>query len=431
MNFLHRNQSRLLLPVISVIACGLVLCASAIVVHAQPSERLQRAVQLYEAQNFVAAIPLLEAEAEATPDSTYILSRLGFALYAVSATEKDTQTRTRMRTRSREVLLKSQSLGDDSNLTRITLTALSQDEAHIPFSDTKGAEDAIRKGEAAFVRGDLDAAFELYKKALELDPKLYDAALYAGDSLFKKGYAATDPQTRAQHFESAGVWFAKAIAIDPNRETAYRYWGDALDQQGKTEAARDKFVEAIVADPSSERAYMGLTQWGQRHGVPMAHPKVDIPANLSVPKPGEVNISIEQPVVKEGNPDGSAAWLMYALVRASWANDKKGLSEKFAKAYPGETQYRHSLAEEAEALRMTAESVAEQMKDKKISQLSSSLSNVIKLKNAGLLEPYVLFARADRGIVRDYIGYRNANREKLKQYWLQMVISKTESRGYN
>src|SRR5437879_8137856 len=41
----------------------------------------------------------------------------------------------------------------------------------------------------------------------------------------------------------------KAIAIDANRETAYRYWGDALDAQGKTNLARDKFVEAIVAEP--------------------------------------------------------------------------------------------------------------------------------------------------------------------------------------
>ncbi|MEJ7616397.1 MAG: hypothetical protein WKF30_05370 [Pyrinomonadaceae bacterium] len=31
----------------------------------------------------------------------------------------------------------------------------------------------------------------------------------------------------------AGEWFAQAIAINQDRETAYRYWGDALMAQGK------------------------------------------------------------------------------------------------------------------------------------------------------------------------------------------------------
>ena len=105
--------------------------------------------------------------------------------------------------------------------------------------------------------------------------------LYAGDSEFKKAYASKDPQFRKEHFEQAGIWFAKAIAINPNRETAYRYWGDALKLEGKTDEARDKFVDAIVAEPYSRKAYVGLTQWADRHKISMAHPKIVVPSNVS------------------------------------------------------------------------------------------------------------------------------------------------------
>ena len=191
----------------------------------EPPPEWKRALELYEAQNFVAALPLLEKVAAGAPENPVVLSRLGFALYAVAATEKDAESRKRMLDRARTVLLKSQSLGDNSNLTQIVLDGLSGDGEAVPFSQVKAAEAAIREGETAFVRGDMDAAIKSYKRALELDPKLYDAALYAGDSEFKKAYASKDPQFRKEHFEQAGIWFAKAIAINPNRETAYRYWG--------------------------------------------------------------------------------------------------------------------------------------------------------------------------------------------------------------
>jgi len=401
---------------------ALALASGSLARSQDPAER-QRAIDLYEANNFVAALPLLEKLAAANPNDPMTLSRLGFAIYANSVDVKDPAARQKMRERARDTLLRSQQFGDDSNLTKITLDALSgPDVSQIPFSSVRAAESAIREGEAAFMRGDMDKAIAAYKRALEADPDLSDAALYAGDAEFKKGYNSTDPQVRSDQFDKAGVWFAKAIAIDANRETAYRYWGDTLEAQGKTNEARDKFVDAIVAEPYGRRAYVGLTQWADHHGVPLGHPRIDIPTNVTSNKAGEINITIDDLTLK-GNDDGSEAWLMYSIVRANWMNKKDGSrSDKFAKAYPDEPTYRHSLAEEIDALRLVLESVQTQSKENKVKKLTPSLENLKRLNEAGFLETYILFVKPDKGIARDYETYRKANRDKLRRYWLEVVI---------
>jgi tetratricopeptide (TPR) repeat protein len=378
-----------------------------------PGER-QRALELYESNNFAAALPLLEKVAAAIPNDAVILSRLGFALYANSASEKDPALRQKMRERARTTLLRSRSLGDNSNLTTMVLDSLSAPDAtQLPFSDIQAAEVAIRDGEAAFVRGDMDKAIAAYKRALEFDPRLYDAALYAGDAEFKKASNSTDPQFRSDHFDAAGIWFAKAIAIDANRETAYRYWGDALDAQGKTDLARDRFVDAVVAEPYGRRAYVGLTQWGQRHQVTLGHPRIQ-PPNSTSTQDGKTTLSIDPKTLNSN--DGSNEWLMYDLTRMAWS---KG---EFFKNYPDEKVYRHSLKEEAAALRMVAEAAAKDLKSGKVKTLEVSLDNLVRMNDSGLLEPYILFAHPDQGIALDYAAYRKANREKLRRYWLEVAI---------
>jgi len=411
------TAKRIFLNIFGLAIAGLFLSAtlSAIAASQDPSER-QKALDLYESNNFAAALPLLEKLAEANPNDPAILSRLGFAIYATSATEKDPAVRKQMRGRARSMLLRSRSLGDDSNLTTMALDSLSApDASEIPFSDIKAAEAAIREGEGAFVRGDMDKAIAAYKRALDLDPRLYDAALYAGDAEFKKAHNSTDPQYRSDHFDAAGAWFAKAIAIDANRETAYRYWGDALDALGKSNEARDKFIEAIIAQPYIRQPYVGLTQWAQRHKVALGHPKI-VPPNSSNSQGETTTPSIDPKTLN--STDGTNHWLMYDLTRVAWS---KG---DFFKNYPEERVYRHSLKEEAAALRMVAEFADKDLKSGKLKALEPSLAVLVKLNQDGLLESYILFARPDQGIARDYAGYRAANRDKLRRYWMDVVIIK-------
>lgn len=359
----------------------------------------ERALKLYEASNYVEALPLLEKLAEKHPNDIVILSSLGFTLYASSTTIKDPSARKARLDRARAVLLKSRENGDNSNLTRGALDALSlPDATDTPFSNKRDAEKAIREGEEAFVRGDLDMALKSYTRALELDPKLYEAALYAGDMYFKKGYVETDARKKDDLMNKAGEWFAKAIAINADRETAHRYWGDSMMMgQNMREESRIKFVEAIVAEPYNRSAWVGLTQWGQNYGVRLAHPLVEVP---------------------KAADDADPVWSPYVSTRAQWR------SKRFAESHPNEGVYRHSLDEEAAALRAVAQAASKEAWSGK--QLTPTLANVIEMNKAGLLEAYILFAQVDEGIARDYDAYRKANRDKLRRYLLEYVTSDKE-----
>ena len=410
------------LLLIACFACAPATLSAQDATQARPAddyaELRRRAFELYDQNNYVEAAPALEKLNAARPDDVATLSRLGFALYGSLPALPDAAARQRALARAREVLTRSRSLGDDSNLTQITLDALrtNVDVVAIPFTDIKEAEAAIRQGEEAFVKGDLDKALFHYQRALKLDPKLYSAALYAGDMYFKRGYAAQATDFKADQMRRAGEWFARAIEIDPNRETAHRYWGDALISLDKREEARAHFIDAIIAEPYNRTAYVGLTQWAQKYQVNMAHPKIEIPTSVTPLKDNKLSINIDPKTLDAKDNGAGAAWMMYGLSRASWA------MEKFAKEYPNEKAYRHSLREEADALRGSVAAFRQQQKDGKVKQLDPSLANLVRLEEAGMLEPFILFARADAGVAQDYDAYRQANRDKLRRYWTEIVI---------
>jgi len=376
----------------------------------------KRAFELYDQSKFTEALPILEKLIKLQPNDILVLERLGWATFVISGSIKDPAERQKARERARSYLFRAKELGDDSELLRAGLEGLSgPDPTDAAFSNSKEADRAMREGEEAHTRGELDKAIAAYQRALQFDPKLYMAALFVGDMYFKKGYQASDQRAKQEHMDKAGEWFSKAIAIDANVETAYRYWGDALMNIGKQEEALIKFVEAIIAEPGNRSGYTGLSQWGERNQRNMAHPKIEIPIKLTPAGDGKLDVSFN-PALRD-SPDGSGAWEQYGLVRAKW------VAEDFAKAFPGENKYRHSLREETEALRKVAEVAASWLKSGKVKSLSPSLSALVKLNEAGLLEAYIFFARVDQGIVPDYPSYRQANREKLRRYWTEFVVS--------
>src|ERR1041385_900038 len=97
-------KSILLNACLAMLALGPVSASAHVLAKAQePSDR-QRALELYEAQNFIGAVPLLEKIAAANPNDISILSRRGFSLYESSAIEKAPAARRKMLEKARTVL---------------------------------------------------------------------------------------------------------------------------------------------------------------------------------------------------------------------------------------------------------------------------------------------------------------------------------------
>jgi len=411
----------------SVLAIAVLMFSTAVRISAQDrdydSERL-RARQLLDESKMLEALPILEKLAAQNSKDPEVQFYLGFCILARSRDIKDPVAHKQERLRARGYLVRAKELGVTEPVLDQILASIPSDGGEVPkFSSNSEADAAMNAGESAYTRGNLDKALAAYARALQLDPRLYEAALFAGDMELKKGHNSTDAGERGYLFDKAGEWFAKAIAIDPDRETAYRYWGDTLLEYGKNEEARAKFIEAIIADPYNQIAYNGLSRWAQKTGMQLGHPQINIPSDVTSKKSGEVSIIVDDLALKGRDSDGSAAWMMYGIARATWMDKKDGTrSDKFAKVYPTETAYRHSLAEEAEALRLVVESVQVQIKEKRVTKLAPSLQNLIRLNDAGLLEAYILFARPDQSIVRDYASYRKDNRDKLRRYWSEIVV---------
>ena len=52
-------------------------------------------------------------------------------------------------------------------------------------------------------------------------------------------------------------------------------------KQGKTGAARDRYIEAFITEPYSKFARAGLIQWGQMTKTSLGHPDIKIPTEVS------------------------------------------------------------------------------------------------------------------------------------------------------
>ena len=391
--------------------CSLALCAvllCGVPVRAQnPSAHdaeLQRAEQLIQAGNFVAALPILERLVAADPNNARAQFGLGYALVATTIQLPDGPARRQARVRARNALLRARALGSDNLLLSDLIDGIPPDGSGAAgaYSLNREADAAMRQGETLFTRGDLNGARAQYEQAYRLDPHLYLAPLFAGDMLRKQ-----------QQWERAIEWFQRAIAINPQIETAHRWWGEALTQQGKLEEAREKLFDAILLAPYTRLVWSALGLWSQRAGVPVGHPRIEQPpASMQTRSEGDRATITMDPRPLEGE---AGYWMSYDLIRSTYRQ------AGFARDYPNESAYRHSLREEALALQAVAERAARERRANANLRLSPSLTTLVELHEKGLLEAYVLFARANQGIARDYMEYRRTNRDKLRRYLMEYV----------
>ena len=380
--------------------------------NAQTADELnslkEKAGQLLNDNNYVEALPILEKLVKAEPENGDTQFYLGFALLAQSKNIKDKEVARQLVIRARRSFVKAKELGSQQKILDAFITSIPEDgNIGGQFSKNAAAEDAMNAAEAAFTQGKIDEALNLYQKAYKLDPTIYEAALFSGDMYLRK-----------DDFPNAEIWYQKAIAVNPNRETAYRYSATPLMKQKKYDQARDRYVEAFIVEPYNQMSAVGISQWAEATDTTLAHPKIEIPTSVKDDGKGGTEINLDADAMLGGaKGDGSAAWAAYGATRADWRKTK------FAKLFLSEKTYRHSLSEEADAIRSVLILAEADQKSKDAKNFNPSLVKLKKLNDDGLLEAYILLARPDAGIAQDYPAYLKQNRDKLRRYVTEYVIT--------
>lgn len=370
------------------------------------SDATKKVGALFDQERFGEAVPYLQTLVKAKPDDPKVRFLLGFALLAKSKTvdAADVDMSKLLAAQALAEFKKAKALGFEDEMNDKLIALLSTDATTGGNSTESGlsknpeANKLMGQAESFFAKSNYDKALEFYQKALEIDPKIYEAALFSGDIFLAKG-----------DFKNAEIWYQKAIVINPERETAYRYSATPLMKQEKYAEARDRYIEAYITEPYGGMAIKGLMQWGQATSTRLAHPKFDIP-EFKIGADGKANSTINvNPLAMEG----SMAWIGYTATRSEW------YEKKFAKTFPNDKKYRHTLQEEVEALR----SVIQVAKETKGKNKNEQIEKLTKLDQEGLLEAYVLLAIPDDGIAEDHPAYLKQNRDKLRQYVVKYVVT--------
>jgi tetratricopeptide (TPR) repeat protein len=378
-----------------------ILAASGRAFAAAPAEDVARANELYQRGNCEGALPIYERLAATEPNNVLFADRLGFCLYGMMDIQPAGKAREELIVRAQKEIERALALGDKDLVLPQMLANLKSDEVH----QLNPERESLRQAEAAFGRGDIDAALAGYKAVAAINPRSYIAHVYAGDMYYRKGDVT-----------AAGEWFSKAIAINPNVETAYRYWGDSLTKAGDNKAALTNFIGAVVAEPYNQYTIAALGNWAKRNGATLQAPQVPRPVvNLKDdgsgkgPQPG---INLDQNLLSDVR--SGAAWMAYALNRIVW------MKEKYLQRNPGATAYRHSLDEEVESLRKAVDALHQE--DLPAAAQLPALRDLLRISQDGMLEAYVLLNGVDAGIAQDYPAWRDAHREQIAAFIDKYIV---------
>jgi tetratricopeptide (TPR) repeat protein len=339
---------------------------------------------------------ILSGLVKKAPEDFDVLFHGGYAYFLQAESLSDVKMQKRLLKQARGLFEKAKAAGYAEPLIDELLSLIAPDGTKMQraFTPHLEADASMRKGESAFTRKQFDEARQHYSKALELDPKLYAAAVFLGDIDFVQS-----------HHPEAIAWFEKAVAIDPDQETAYRYWADALARSGQIKEAGDKYIQAVVANPTSQLAWRALDSWANATRLNHGHPAGNFARATVAITDGKVELGVD--------PQGGIFSMAYGIMRAA----------PMTEALEKHTRYQHSLETEMkcmEGILEIGESLLAQPDQAKERNVTQSMLNdvraVLRLKADHLLEAWIFLARTEPDLAKDYATYRRGYRDQLFRY---------------
>jgi tetratricopeptide (TPR) repeat protein len=361
MRSVNRRSVSLALALALLGACGTTTTAGRPSAAAPPpaagAADRSAARRLFAANQLEAAVAAYE-QLLAGPEDAGLDVEAATAMSRLAGKQASADAAQALRRRAYALLARARALGLDEPYIELFFREVAEDGTLISrptprYSALPEVQQAIVEGEAAFARNDYDGAVRAYGRAVALEPGNYFATLWTGDCHFAR-----------QDWDQAALWFRKAIAIDRDAETAHRYLGDVLERQQRYPEALAEYVEAVVASPYDRFPRNALQKRMEARSRPL------VP---QLPR-GRLELG-GAPIEVSPGPGG-----------------------------------RRGLAEEVAALRAAA---GLQGVD---ARWRPHVEALARLRDAGLLEAYVLLDRGSADVAPDYEPYRAAHREELRRY---------------
>lgn len=340
----------------------------------------------------------LKALLKENPKDSIVKIKYAYCLFYRAQGMPEGRKRKALIKEARSYIVQAKDSRVEQPLIDLILNATNEDgsEAKARFSQSNRADDLIKQAEKAYSAHDFAKARDFYQQALQSEPTNYPATLFIGDAYFTEGKLPESIE-----------WFTKAAALNPNIETAFRYWGDALAKLGRNDEALERYLEAVVADPYNKMPRHTLTVFAQHRGLAVRFQASPLPdAGVKVGKE-KVELAIGE--------NAGVLTMSYAIFRAGWINEHKMAESKNA------PKYRQTLAEEKatlELLRITFFEMKEGQTevDREIALYATAFKELQQICDAGMLEPHILFTRATPDIAQDYAAYRAEHRDLLITY---------------
>lgn len=339
------------------------------------------------------------------PDDGRVHFELAYALYLQAAAETNPAVASPLRKEAHAHLVRSRDCGHKDAMLDALLAEIDENgNIHEPKQYAPDPETSalIAKGEQSFSQGKIDDARVLYTQAFERDPKAFIAALYIGDVHYYQ-----------KRYSESIEWFKRAAEINPDLETAHRYWADALRRLDRHDEALAKYIDALIANPYARFPRSMLQKIAEARGRPIR------PSPINELSMAGVRLGPGKQIILGINPESQyPGELLYAMARAAWLT---GESEKY---FAADATPRHSLPEETEGLRKFSVMIGELIENKSedMGKWRPAADAITTLDKSGLLESFILIDRADEGIVQDYRAYRREHRDNLvryiREYWL-------------
>jgi hypothetical protein len=201
------------------------------------------------------------------------------------------------------------------------------------------------------------------------------------------------------------------LQIKPDDQSIYGNWVETLVSAGKMKEAREKLIQGLLI---SDGTYINvpLAMWLRANHLELKKINIKVPYEYPTGKTGTM-IVVDPAWL--GKNDGRDAWLMYPRTRRLWKNEK----------YFNEFHvigYRHSLAEEMDALSQVVAAFNESLAKGDVKEPDPALVLLSRFQAEGLLEAFILLVERDTDVNLEYFRYLSKHRDKLMEFADKYIV---------